>query len=376
MNCLAATAGLETARSTSYSSRSRDNVRCNLHRERCLRLKCGMEYPKMDGRRQSFNLVGASSGFGTERKWARRFNTVTKSSQSNVEDHMESIEGTKGALLCSSLTTDTVEGMVAEGKEAKEAGADVAEIRLDFLDKFEADKDLEYMLQNIPLPCIVTYRPSWEGGKYNGDEASRLATLKLAAALGADYVDVEFLVAPVFFASKFESSEHTKIIVSSHDYKGTADDESLLKLVKAIRDVGADVVKFATTGQDISDGNRVLKIVQKTCKDGPIIGLCMGEKGQATRILATKYGGYLTFGALSPERQTAPGQPTIQQLRKMYRLGSQTSYTKVLGIVGNPVSHRCVLFSRYMLFLQHSFCSHGDVLLIFAANRLLSTMRH
>lgn len=346
MNCLTATAQVDAVRvrSTSRALLSRENVRCYSHRERSVQLTRGMEYPKMDWRRQVSNMGDATSGSTVDRKWPRRFNAIVPRSHNTSEGHLESIEGNQGALLCSSLTADTVEGMVAEGKEAKEGGADVAEIRLDFLDKFEADKDLVYMLENIPLPCIVTYRPTWEGGKYDGDEASRLATLKLAAALGADYVDVEFLVAPVFFASKFESSDKTKIIVSSHDYKGTADDESLLKLVKAIRDVGADIVKFATTGQDISDGNRVLKIVQKACKDGPVIGLCMGEKGQATRILATKYGGYLTFGALSPERQTAPGQPTVQQLRKLYRMGSQTSSTKVLGIVGNPVSHRYGFF--------------------------------
>jgi len=34
----------------------------------------------------------------------------------------------------------------------------------------------------------------------------------------------------------------------------------------------------------------------------PCIALAMGERGQITRLLAPKYGGFLTFGALSPER--------------------------------------------------------------------------
>ena len=156
---------------------------------------------------------------------------------------------------------------------------------------------------------------------------------------------MELLVASVFFASKSHTaSSKTKFIVSSHDYKTTPDNEYLYKLVQAIRDVGADIVKFATTGQDISDGNRVLEVVRTTSQDGPVIGLCMGEKGQATRILAGKYGGFLTFGALSPERQSAPGQPTIDELRNLYRIGQHSGSTKVLGIVGNPVSHRYVYF--------------------------------
>eukprot|EP00889_Picochlorum_renovo_P003956 jgi/Picre1/30986/NNA_006344.t1 len=231
--------------------------------------------------------------------------------------------------------------MIEEAKEAKAAGADSVELRLDYLVDFDAGNDLEGLLNAIDLPCIVTFRPLWEGGKYGGEEAPRLAALKLAMELGAAYVDVEFLVAQVFFAAlKAENKTYkTKVIVSSHDYENTASDEKLRQLVAAIRGVGADIVKFATTGNDITDANRVLSIVREASQDGPVIGLCMGEKGQATRILAPKYGGFLTFGALSPERQTAPGQPTIHQLVNLYRLKEQSKDTKVLGIVGNPIGH-------------------------------------
>ncbi len=250
----------------------------------------------------------------------------------------------QSTLLCSSLTASTKQGMLDEAREAKNAGADVVELRLDFLQDFDPSRDLEEMIKGFELPCIVTYRPSWEGGQYQGDDAPRLAALKLAMEIGAAYVDVEFLIAPVFMAAIRAEADQgkeytTKIIVSSHDYKATASDVDLRKLVQAIRAVGADVVKFATTGQDVSDGNRVLSIVKEASASGPIIGLCMGEKGQATRILAPKYGGYLTFGALSPERQSAPGQPTIDQLKNLYRLDTQSADTKILGIVGNPVSH-------------------------------------
>lgn len=54
-------------------------------------------------------------------------------------------------------------------------------------------------------------------------------------------------------------------------------------------------------------------------KDGPTIALAMGEKGQIVRLLAAKYGGYLTFAAMSAARASAPGQPTIQQMKSLYR---------------------------------------------------------
>lgn len=50
----------------------------------------------------------------------------------------------------------------------------------------------------------------------------------------------------------------------------------------------------------------------------------MGDRGQPTRMLAAKYGGYLTFGSLGGGKESAPGQPTLRQLRQMYRLPQLT----------------------------------------------------
>lgn len=62
---------------------------------------------------------------------------------------------------------------------------------------------------------------------------------------------------------------------------------------------------------------------------GPCIALCMGERGQPTRMLAAKYGGYLTFGALGGGKESAPGQPTLHQLKHMYRLPDLTPNCQV-----------------------------------------------
>ena len=65
--------------------------------------------------------------------------------------------------------------MLEEAREAKEAGCDVVELRLDFLEDFEEPgRDLEEMIGGfdaLGLPCVVTYRPSWEGGQYEGEDA-------------------------------------------------------------------------------------------------------------------------------------------------------------------------------------------------------------
>ncbi|KAL4425636.1 hypothetical protein ABPG75_009652 [Micractinium tetrahymenae] len=240
-------------------------------------------------------------------------------------------------LLCTSLVATSVDGMLAEAQEAVANGANIVELRLDYLESFAPETDLPRLVSQCPLPAIATFRPVWEGGKYGGPEAERLAALRLAALSGATYVDVELKIAHVFFAAKSELPATTKVIVSSHDYEKTASEEELQALVERCYGAGADIVKFATMANDITDAHRVLSVLRRC--PVPCIALAMGERGQITRLLAPKYGGFLTFGALSPERASAPGQPTLQQLSGMYGLKQQRQDTAVMGIVGNPVSH-------------------------------------
>lgn len=40
---------------------------------------------------------------------------------------------------------------------------------------------------------------------------------------------------------------------------------------------------------------------------GPTIALSMGERGLPARLLAPKYGAFLTFGALRAGKESAPG---------------------------------------------------------------------
>lgn len=66
-------------------------------------------------------------------------------------------------LLCTSLTAATVDGMVEEAAEAAAAGADIVELRLDYLEAFNPEADLPRLLSGCGLPVIVTFRPDWEG---------------------------------------------------------------------------------------------------------------------------------------------------------------------------------------------------------------------
>uniref|UniRef100_A0A5B7BJ48 shikimate dehydrogenase (NADP(+)) n=1 Tax=Davidia involucrata TaxID=16924 RepID=A0A5B7BJ48_DAVIN len=241
-------------------------------------------------------------------------------------------------LLCTPLMGTTVDQMLIEMRKAKEIGADIVEIRLDCLRQFSPRQDLEILIKRSPLPTLVTYRPIWEGGQYEGDENKRQDALRLAMELGADYIDVELQVAHEFNNSINEKKpEKFKVIVSSHNFNNTPSVEAIGNLVARIQATGADIVKIATTALDITDVARIFQITVHS--QVPTIGIVMGERGLISRLLSPKFGGYLTYGALEAGAISAPGQPTAKDLLDLYNFRLINPDTKVYGIIGKPVGH-------------------------------------
>ncbi|GJP40787.1 hypothetical protein CLOM_g439 [Closterium sp. NIES-68] len=232
--------------------------------------------------------------------------------------------------------------------QAKAAGADTAELRVDHLTEFDPSVDLPALLNDRCLPVIVTCRPTWEGGKYSDpDEARRQQVLVMAMEMGAEFIDVELQVAAAFIeqhvtprrtaAAAAGDVLKTRVIVSSHNYSVTPPLEDLRELVARIVEAGADIVKFATTAMDITDNARVFQILKEA--QLPTIALVMGPRGLISRLLAPKFNAFLTFGAIAPGAESAPGQPTVTELAGTYRLASVGPTTQVFGLIGNPVAH-------------------------------------
>ncbi|XP_009624049.1 bifunctional 3-dehydroquinate dehydratase/shikimate dehydrogenase, chloroplastic-like isoform X3 [Nicotiana tabacum] len=278
-----------------------------------------------------------------------------------VESGVKKMEGGEAmrrnqTLICAPIMADTVDQMLNLMQNAKTSGADLVEVRLDSLKSFNPQSDIDTIVKQSPLPTLFTYRPTWEGGQYAGDEASRLDALRLAMELGADYIDVELKAIDEFnTALHGNKSAKCKVIVSSHNYDNTPSSEELGNLVARIQASGADIVKFATTALDITDVARVFQItVHSQVSSVPIIAMVMGEKGLMSRILCPKFGGYLTFGTLEVGKVSAPGQPTIKDLLNIYNFRQLGPDTKIFGIIGKPVSH-----SKSPLLYNEAFRSVG-----------------
>ena len=216
-------------------------------------------------------------------------------------------------------------------ERAARAGADAVELRLDFLARPPDAEELRALLAAPRPEAIVTFRPVRQGGLYDGDESARLRVLQFAADAGAEWIDVE---GDVPTASRPHGA---KLILSHHDFEKCPAD--LDDIVARLAAAGPAVVKVAFAAAGPEDAFRALDVVRNLSPRRSTLALAMGEAGIASRVLAAKLGAFGTFAALAHGAESAPGQPTLDEMKRLYRWDSLGPATGVFGVVGCPVGH-------------------------------------
>src|SRR5437016_14183763 len=178
------------------------------------------------------------------------------------------------ALIIETVTGSTMAELRAARDAAREG--DIVELRLDGV----VDLDVAGALQGRERPVIVTCRPRWEGGRFDGDEGTRLKILSRATALGADFVDVEW-------RSEWRDAgaPPTRVVLSHHDFEGIPSD--LDERVRAMRAEGAGTIKIAVTANRLRD---CLTLKAATAGDDSKVVIAMGAAGQLTRVWPAGFG--------------------------------------------------------------------------------------
>ena len=230
-------------------------------------------------------------------------------------------------MICVSLGRARHKMMIAQHKELVEQGAELVELRLDFIGRAVS---LHRLLEDRPGPVVVTVRRRADGGRWTKTEQERLMLLRSAIAAGVEYVDIEADV-----ADQIPRYGNTKRIISYHDFNGTPDD--LEELHAAMAEEDADIVKIATMANSFADNLRMIEL----CKNAkvPTIGICMGEIGMVTRILAHQLGAPFTYATYSAGRRIAPGQLDWKEMRDLYRCDEISADTELFGVIADPVGH-------------------------------------
>lgn len=232
-------------------------------------------------------------------------------------------------------------------RRAHEQGARLIEWRIDRVT--DTPELIEELVRESPVPCIVTCRPTWEGGDYDGNDQDRISLIE-RIALNDDrphYVDLE--AAAYFRSANLRQKANlvvqhpgqtrenaSRLILSVHDFKGRPD-TLYQRLESMASEEACAVVKIAWFARSIRDNLEAFELVRTRSK--PMIALCMGEFGVPSRILAPKFGSLLTFAPVDVDFGTAPGQIPLHELRETYRFDSINADTRVYGVVGWPVGH-------------------------------------
>jgi 3-dehydroquinate dehydratase/shikimate dehydrogenase len=243
------------------------------------------------------------------------------------------------ALICAPVTETNAEDFLSAIEEAART-ADAIELRLDYLD----DLDLWFVLTHLPVrfsrlnqPLILTYRPREQGGQRRLSLADRLHFWQRLP---------EHIKAVISFADfeldLVESLSQTtppvpweRVICSHHDFRETP--ENLREIYERLARTPAAIVKLAVKANRVADCLPIFELMERSSK--PVIALGMDLPGIATRILALSRGALLTFGALRRGAESASGQPTVDELRHLYRADKLTKESLVTGVIGNPIGH-------------------------------------
>ncbi|HET9271406.1 MAG TPA: type I 3-dehydroquinate dehydratase, partial [Vicinamibacterales bacterium] len=209
--------------------------------------------------------------------------------------------------------------------------ADLVELRLDGV----TDVDVAGALAGRTRPVIVTCRPRWEGGQFDGDEATRLRWLGEAIRLGAEFVDVEWMAD----WRGLPRGDRTALVLSTHDFERVPPD--LPGRVRSMRATGVAHLKVAVMANRLSDWLALRDAVH----GDPVIAIAMGSAGQITRLCPWLIGTPWTYAG-----SAVPGQVSARELADVYRVRSTSASTAVYAIAGAPLAHSASPFMHNSAF--------------------------
>ncbi len=229
-------------------------------------------------------------------------------------------------MICVSIGRTRHKMLLAEIHEAARQGAQMIELRLDFIPRA---LDFHRILEYKPCPFVATLRRQQDGGRFAGKEEQRLMLLRQIIASGQfEWIDLETDV-----ADGIKRFGKTKRIISYHNLKEMPADLDRI-FVKMINQ-DPDVVKIAVRAEHPLDNLRVLELCQKTRI--PTVAFCLGDMGVLSRILAAKFGAPFTYAAFNKERGIAPGILSFQEMKEVYNYDRINPATQVFAVIGDPV---------------------------------------
>ncbi len=218
------------------------------------------------------------------------------------------MDGMKKPRICAVIVSNDLEAV----KEV-EPLVDLFEVRIDRI-----GDGWQKLVKQFEKPWIGCNRRADEGGRWEGDEARRIEKLLEAIELGADIIDLELRTTNLKEAMEL-IKERAKCLLSFHELRRTPPLNSMREIIHRQLEAGADVCKVVTTAQRSEDNLTILQLISEFPKTR-IVSFAMGPLGFASRVLCPLVGGDFTYASIERGKESASGQITVSELRKLYEM--------------------------------------------------------
>ena len=230
------------------------------------------------------------------------------------------------AMVVASLT----EPPAADGSDLRAlAGvADWLEVRADLV----GDLDPDWLRSHFTGELLYTLRSAFEGGAFAGSRDARLRRIGEAGPR-FDRVDLEGErdLAPELLA-RIPAGRR---IVSWHG--SPIDLQALRARLTHLSSVPAAFYKLVPGATNAGEELAPLQLLAASPRRD-VIAFASGDSGFWTRILAPRLGAPVVYGSASA-RAAAPGQPSVEQLRRDYGFPELPRIRHLFGLVGWPALH-------------------------------------
>lgn len=231
--------------------------------------------------------------------------------------------------ICVPIVGKTRNEILAAAESFESVKKDVVEWRADWFDgvfdfaQVEAVmKELRRVLGNTPI--LFTFRTANEGGEKAIEPAAYAELNKRAAATGLiDLVDVEAFTGDEVVRDIIESAHESGVVVvaSNHDFEKTPEKDEIVRRLRKMQELDADIPKIAVMPQSRKDVLTLLSATEEMASeyaDRPIITMSMSATGLISRLCGECFGSALTFGAVG--KASAPGQMNASDLSEILNL--------------------------------------------------------
>ena len=219
--------------------------------------------------------------------------------------------------ICVSLSYEDPHELCRNAQRAEALSADLVEVRLDRLRDYDG---ISKIGGAVKIPIVATNRPVSERGSFSGSEGERLRLLMDAVEGGITYLDLESSTKNIGKVIDTFRKANAKIILSHHDHSRTPKPSELKSMLVKLQKCKPDISKIITTARSPEDNLTILGLLRDNHETSPLVSFAMGKPGVWSRLLSPFYGAPFTYASLERGLETAPGQPSISELRQIYQM--------------------------------------------------------